>query len=446
MLGNEISDYKTQRIMQEYGNKHLNLKEKVILKSLLKCGKVVVSINHSHAVAVIANKTTARYVGLNSCKSPWCCPVCSARQMAKYAAKIACALDALKLRKQSAAMFTFTIPHTSGFTCEQTTEILYNVWKAFTVHGNKVLAASPNDVFSNFAATFNHKHTVRVCEYTWGSKGWHPHFHCLLWFPSDRIDEILDWEERLNKRWLELCKRYTIKQLLLGYPETQRKTVRAQVNARVNIMYSKMDTANSKGCYISKDKGKVIVQQSSDYLCGWGGNREVTGNVSLKATHPNHYTWQQILENAIKQTETAEGSSKKEVSEGAAQETDWWKLFFEYAIATRKYRHARINFSVHSGLNQIIAEHKNTALYKTVLKKNATSLEEKHGKWKTVCWFTIAQWKEIFANKLDVQIIMLATAENAKQLIDELLDKYRIPPSIENQAAAAKLEAILNVA
>lgn len=446
MLGNEVSDYRAQRTVQNRGRQLLNLADRVLLKSLLQCGKRTIAVDNQKAVGLVANKKTARFVGLNSCKSAWCCPVCTARQMAKYASKIGSAIDALKEQGLAAAMITFTVPHTSGFTCEQTTEILYNCWKAFTVHGNKIQGSAKNDIFSNFMVSFNSKHRVRVCEYTWGKKGWHPHFHCLFWFPKNRIQEILEWEERLNQRWLELCKRYTIRQLLIGYPETQRKTVRAQVETRINIMYQKMDAKNSSGVYISKSKdGKVIVQQSSNYICGWGANREVTGNVRNKATNSGHYSWQQILENAIQNDlKPAEGARKKEVSEGSGTEPDWWKLFFEYAKATRKYRHARINFSVHSGLNAIIAAYQKTEGYKNIVKKNTTSLRETYGVWKMVCWFTVAQWNAICNNDLRPEIIALATEPNAKELIDELLGKHFIPPSIENAKEAAKIEAILN--
>lgn len=430
MLGNEIQDYQQQRKMQKYGNENLGIKEKVFLKSLLKCGKVVVRrYDDAKAVALMKNNKTARFTGLNSCKSPWCCPVCTSRQMARYATKIGCAIDALKEQGLAAVMITFTVPHTSGFTCEQTTEILYNCWKAFTIHGNKVQGSAVNDAFSNFMAEFGSKHRVRVCEYTWGLKGWHPHFHCLFWFPANRVNEILEWEGRLRERWLELCKRYTIRQLLIGYPETQRKTVREQVKTRVRIMYSKLSDEPS-GVWISKSNGKVTVAESSTYICGWGANREVTGNYQNKATKEGHYSWQQILQLAI------DGDTTH----------DWWKLFFEYAMATRKYRHARINFSVHSGLSRIIVAYQNTAQYKLVLKKNAEENRKTYGIWKTVCWFTVAQWKSICCNELEIEILKLATLDDNIQKITELLRLHDIAPPIIDETAGGKLEAIWNAA
>ncbi len=426
MLGNEISDYKKLKEIKKKLSE--NVKKKLFFKALYYCGSKTVIKSSGAAVAVAANNKTARFFGNTSCKSAWCCPVCSARQMSKYGTRIACAIDALKERGLSAAMITFTVPHTSGFSCEDVTEILYNVWKAFTVHGNKIGKSYKNDIFANFMAEFQSKHRVRAAEYTWGNAGWHPHFHTMFWFPTNRINEILDWEERLQIRWLELCKRYTIKQLLIGYPETQRKTVRAQIETRVNIMYSKLNDV-SKCVYISKKNNKVIIQESSAYICGWGGDKELTGNVNCKATAKDHYTWQQILDKAIE-----------------TQDDFWWDLYFEYATATRKYKHARINFSVHSGLMQIVKEWQQTNAYKKILKKNRTNLEKEFGKWKIICWFTLQQWSAICCNDLEPAILELALLPDALAEITKLLERHRISPPIMNAVESQKLDALLNAA
>lgn len=447
MLGNEISDYKQLKAIKKKISE--DWQKRLLLKSLYYCGSKVPVVNGSAFVALLANNKTAKFVGNSSCKSSWGCPVCTAREMAKYGEKIACALDALKAQGLSAAMITFTIPHTSGFTCEQATEILYNVWKAFTVHGNKIQSTSKNDIFSNFNAEFKAKHRVRVCEYTWGNAGWHPHFHCLFWFPANRINEILDWEERLCERWLELCKRYTVRQLLLGYPETQRRTVREQVEKRIEIMYSKLNS-DSKCVYISKAAGKVIIQKSSNYLCGWGGNREVTGNCKNVASHEGHYTWQQILEKAIALDAVSAQAVEKLPGEGIKDKMQdsnfWWNLYFEYMAATRKFRHARINFSVRSGITKIIETWKKTAEYKQIVKKNHITLEKTFGKWRTVCFFSKNAWSEICYNDLEVEILERANSPNALKLINELLAEHDIELAIQNKELAAVIEEIYNAA
>lgn len=444
----DVADYKKLKAIKAKIGENLRLK--VVLKSVYLCGSKVPKINTVSAVAVVRNKKQAKFMGVSSCKSPWCCPVCTARKMAKYAAKMSSALDALKKKGFKAAMFTFTIPHTADFSCEESTEILYAAWKAFTVHGNTVLAAAKNDVFSNFAESTNHKHRVRVAEYTYGQKGWHPHFHCLFWFPADKFDKVLDWEERLNQRWLQLTERYTIRILsrrpeyskenrsCIGTPQTNSSVVVdnvptiqdgfSKLKARIGIMYSKLNNG-SKGLWISKDnEGKIIEQNSSNYLCGWGGDKEITGNVTEKATHEGHQTWQQILDAAISGDEES------------------WKLFFEYATATRKYRHTRVNFSVHSGLCKIIAEYQNSEGYKEYLKKKNTEYRREVGIWKVVCFFSMQQWSSICERDLEPEVLRRALQDDAFGEINKLLEEQRLGTAIQNERQAVKLEAMLNVA
>lgn len=502
----EVSDYKQLKAIKKKLAE--DWKHKAIFKALYYCGsKVPVIHGKAAAVALVANQKQAKFVGASSCKNSWGCPVCTARQMAKYASRIACAIDALKQQSLAAAMITFTIPHTSGFTCEQVTEILYNTWKAFTVHGNYVKGENRHDIFSSFCGEFESQHRVRVTEYTWGRQGWHPHFHCLFWFPKKRINEILEWEERLKIGWLNLAKRYSILEFLKSYPEIKLKPVRAfvlrKINScrefedaqtirdqlikvkhldkaeeitdefcealgttlyRFNKMYANLNST-SQAVYISKKEketpGKeeklsprtyeVIIQESAQYLTGWGADLELTHNSKNVATHSEHYTWQQILSNAIEQDKlnelkTAEGSLKKEVDASAAQEIDWWALYFEYMMATRKQRHARINFSVQSGIGKIIAEWKKTNTYKTILKKNRMEIQKNFGVWRTVGFFSVAQWQRICFNDLEPEILELATAINAKELINQLLERHRIPPLIESESLAAITEAMLNAA
>lgn len=467
MLGYEIEDLQQLKAVKKKLSEDLS--KKLFFKSLFHCGSKVAMAANVSAVAVVANNKTAKYLGVTHCKSPWCCPVCTSRQMARYAADIAVAIDALKERGELAAMITLTIPHTRDFTCQESTEILYNSWKDFVVHGNTVLATAKNDIFSNFAAATNHKHRVRVTEYTWGEKGWHPHFHTLFWFPRDKFQSIIDWQDRLEERWLEIVKRNTLKQLLLRYPETQRVTVNAlglrklnsckvlpdaptirkqlfnvkhvvkvdemlnnrleNLGYRIFKMYQNLDP-ESHALYISVDEnGKVIEQQSSNYICGWGANRELTGNVSYKATNPGHYTWQQILEKAI-----------------AENNDDWWALYFEYAKATLIRRHARINYSVHSGLKKIIEDYKKSNAYKTFAKKNSENLVKAFGKWRVVCWFLPCQWYAICEKDLEVDILKFAVNGGLTE-INRLLEAHGLPPAIEKiEGRTEILEEVLNAA
>lgn len=423
-MNEEVYDLRLQHKYQSALGK--SPKHAALLKSQMYCGtRLIRSAGFESGAFVMANSQTAKFFGIASCKNAWSCPHCAPKAMAKYASEIAIALDALKVRGQLAFMLTLTIPHTRGFTCEQTTEILYNSWKAFIVRGNhntktsyylrrtgerKFSGTRGNDVFATFCEEFNCKHRVRVGEYTWGDAGWHPHFHCLFWVDKDKIDKVITWQSKFQERWLEIVRRETLKMLKRGKSVDEA----ARQNVRVDIMYSRLNSG-SKAAYISVDQnGKIIVQKSSMYICGWGADRELTGNYARKATNEGHFTPFQILEKATDDPND-----------------EWMKLYLEYAWATRVRRHARINFSTQSGIKKIIESWKKTHAYQETMKKKAAT--NPNTGLVVVCWFNELEWWKIcLLNRqipIKAQILEAAKMPNPLEKIKCLLMKYNIQPS-----------------
>lgn len=405
----EISDTRLQRHLQNY--LRANPKHFAYMKSIAYCGsKTIRQRGALPAVFVLANNEDATFFGHVTCKNAWCCPVCSAKRMAEYASQISCAIDALKAKEnQVAFMLTLTIPHTRGMSCVETTEILYDTWKNFTKKGNKVGTNSRwaiKDPFAMFCEEFHSKHRVRVGEYTHGDAGWHPHFHCLIWVDKAKLQQTLEWQDLLRARWTELAKKNTLKQWNKMHPDKKDDN-----RARLEIMYRKLNP-NSKTLYISVDeRGKVIEQKSSMYICGWGADKEATGNFRNKATYEGHETPYQILERAVKDKDEAA-----------------MELYLEYAYATRIKKHARINFSIHSGIKKIIEEWRNSHAYEAAYKKKFTEIQKKAGRWRVVCWFSENQWSSIcYLNRehaLKEKILKLALKPDGRRRIDLLLREF----------------------
>lgn len=409
----EIHDFRMQRKLRHIMD--ANPSSIKIARSIRYCGSRVAHIHGATpAVFLLSNGEHSKFFGTATCKNAWACPVCSAKVMAKYANEIACALDALEQPKynQVAFMITLTVPHTRTMSGYETTEILFNTWKDFTVHGNKTYEGAPKDPFAKFCQTFNCKHRVRVGEYTWGEHGWHPHFHCLFWVDRDKLQDVKAWEHDLKTRWLLLAKRNTIK-IWDEKVSDDDPIKKANNRTRADIMYSKLNETSS-AVYISVDKnGNVIRQKSSMYICGWGADRELTGNFRKEATNEGHLTPYQILEKATEQP------------------GDFYaKLYLEYIAILRSKSRRRIMFSTNSGIKQIIKEWMLTNQYIETLKKK--DITNPNTRMRIVAWFTESQWFKILCyEELTNKEIIVSLLHLAKQLDRTVIEDFLLELQID---------------
>ena len=356
--------------------------QQIQLKNLRYCGSRVIQSpgGHSPGVFLLKSDDNAKFWGTTSCKSSWACPVCTAKKMSQYAGDIACAIEAIrKFHGQVAIMVTLNIIHYKSLSCLELTEILYNSWKKFTIQGNKQHAGLKRknwkaSVWSQFCEYFNCTHRVRVTEYTYNNEhGWNPHFHCLFWVDKDKLHEVGAWEEKLKEFWIHHVKNEWAKYRSAHDSDETHDYKYYYDHIEWTYNYGKIKNKISQPLYISKDKnGKVREQLSSDYISGWGADKELTGNSHKRATCEDSRTPFQLLEDFANNNDETAG-----------------KLFIEYALATKFNRHARVNFSAHSGIKKIIVQWKKTNEYITNMKKKFTRV------WKTLIWFPSEQWNKI---------------------------------------------------
>ena len=402
-----ISDYRLKELWQEYIRNTPGDRE--FFKSQYGCGHGIVRIQRvTTGVAIMSNGEDSKLFGVMTCNNAWSCPVCSAKVMARYAGQIACAIDLCdKWFNEYGFMMTFCVPHIAKYRCEQTYKILDQTWKLFYHHGNKV-GSNRNDVFSQFNAEMNCVRRIRVCEFTWGRNGWHPHFHCIFFVPKHKLQQVADWQQRFAERWLQ-CAKLASKKL---FKQTTMKHPEKFVDHVFN--HAKQD-ATSMAHISMTETGKVARAMLSDYICGWGADKELTGNYRKEASHKGHYTPFQMIQMAY---------DAKQKNDPAAEK--WLSLYREYAKTTFKKPRMRMT----RGMQKLIEDWRQTNDYIESLKKKFIENQAKGAAakpWKMVIWFTSEQWYSILSSKIKVSdLLVMAKDVDGKKIIEDFLLEHNI--------------------
>lgn len=106
--------------------------------------------------------------GVESCGSPWACPVCAVRIGAERGLELGAAVE--RWGYDLVGMLTLTIRHHLGLPLESTLGVLKAAWRRMW-SGRPGMAAR---------AQLELQHTVAAIEVTWSPEnGWHPHLHVL---------------------------------------------------------------------------------------------------------------------------------------------------------------------------------------------------------------------------------------------------------------------------
>ena len=405
----QFSDYQLRSYLQKYISSHCDKEPNLI--GFMKCGTAILPVNPSPQAVflckdMLSDEGDARFSGLIDCHSPWACPHCSPRIMAKKGADIACALDALAAQDLWAFMVTFTLPHHAYMSAEDSFMILKNTWRKFTVNStthrqNLVKKHTCNDgsvseyhLKGDAAAQFKKDlgivHYVKVYEFTYGENGWHPHMHVLFWCHKSKWDSITKHQKPLLDLWWKSAKRAALAYWNKKFPDKKDENAK---NVEAYYTDARKEPANDthRSVYISVDsKGRPVRQLSSSYISGfsgsmekdkkrlWSANQELT-HQQAKTAQNGHYMPFDLLLAALNAHNAKDFETEKKFA----------GLFLEYAKYTRKKR--RVDWSL-SGIKKIIEQWKKTNEWVEVLKKK---FAEKPTAWKIVCWFTKEQWSKI---------------------------------------------------
>lgn len=385
IMVSEVYDWTLRDYLQQVISS-LPASQRKQLKSMEFCGTNM----KSDSVVVLSNGKRSTLHGTMTCKNTFACPCCSARMMSKYAAEIAVGIDLLRSENYFGFMITFSVPHHRMMTCREVTDYLYDTHKYFRQLSNmKRRSMKIQQMFVDLEI----KHSVSVCEYTWGENGWHPHLHCIYWVPRANKDKILKWEKPLNEFWVKTAMR-----------KIQEKRPGENVKYR----------DDNQSVFISKNPdGTIMEALSSNYMCGWSADKEVTSNIAKEASHEGHYTPYQILKLA------ANGNKAFE------------KLYIEFCLAVRmKPVHHRVRWS-QSGIKAKIKAYKQVIHFKEMIKQKKIAQNE--GKWEIVCWFDKEQWLYIQKNYHNYFLSnILYLAAHDKKLLYEYMENMEIDYNTRN--------------
>lgn len=394
------------RTLQEYLARLVNesdipVSDKIRLRNLTSCGsRLVMPSQGEMGSFLLASKGKAKFFGITHCNNSFACPVCTARKMSGYAEKFAALIDFMTKKGYFGFMMTFTVPHLRFMSLRETMDILYESFSYYRrmsklVKKNKNgTSRTSGSASGKFYKAVELKHYVNVCEFTFGKNGWHPHFHGIYFVPIKYKDDILKYARELNDFWLHTTKRITAKSW-----EKYKHFENAEVlQHTLDNLYLKCE--KDTGCWISQKDGKILQATSSNYIAGWGANRELSG-LMHKNANDGHYTPHQILELAYKGYD------------GFAA------LYLEFCLQLVKGPvHPRVIWS-RTEIRQYVKASMQISKCRTLVKKK--DCEE----WKILLWFSKEEWcclKEfsrirkcpIFSN------LLYLAAEHPKLLYDFL--------------------------
>lgn len=160
------------------------------LPRLRNCGRIAHTASGGAVIRVsdTDHGRRAGLSGLQSCGSPWACPVCARKIGAERSEEVARALTTVAEQGGSAALITLTMRHHKGHKLPALWDALSSAWSSVTGGSG----------YTRDVGTFGIIGWVRTVEVTHGACGWHVHTHALVALDGPTSPEMM---EALGDRW-----------------------------------------------------------------------------------------------------------------------------------------------------------------------------------------------------------------------------------------------------
>ena len=198
----------------------------------------------------------AFFGGVMQCGSVWTCPVCAAKINERKANEMRVAFNQAPVMGLKPHLITFTAPHTAGDEIAELNgkmrDALANFWRERQV--------------SNWKKSRGVVGNIRSLEVRYGSNGWHPHFHLIVFSK----DSVLDDTELLLEKWKRVCVRS-------GLSEPNEYGLDIQDGSKAGEYICKF---GSDGEMLERADGEKVSWDAADEMTKGNAKKGKTGSLS----------------------------------------------------------------------------------------------------------------------------------------------------------------------
>ncbi|WP_047429793.1 protein rep [Acinetobacter sp. neg1] len=159
------------------------------------CLKRRIDKEKKRSVMFNESRNKAHWGNVQRCGSIWSCPVCAKQITEKRRSEMNALLDYWRDQDDSdIKLMTLTFSHSQSEPLKVLLKQLKHAITRFFGHRK----------FKELSTACNIEYKVRSLEVTYGSNGWHPHFHILL-LTRDIDDQAFYYRDSLAKLWIDCC-------------------------------------------------------------------------------------------------------------------------------------------------------------------------------------------------------------------------------------------------
>lgn len=162
-----------------------------------KCLRAVVPGRPGVDVLFHSERASGGFGGLQVCSSVWACPVCAAKISERRRVELDQAVQNWFSSGGYVLLVTFTVQHSAADALPLLQGALQSAYRAF-VSGRW---------YQDLKREYQIEGSIKALEVTYGSNGFHPHVHCLVFLRAGLFSQVL-FEASLKSQWSSVLARF----------------------------------------------------------------------------------------------------------------------------------------------------------------------------------------------------------------------------------------------